>query len=222
MNTANWNGSPVVLSQYQGVSMTQTPNGALVVGYINRSQQNNAGQLTVTSGGGSPTVLPVPALLPALGVLVNNWAGNNLDIKNTSIAANTPIFVEAFGPGIPGAQPSPLAIGVPVQLATGQAAQGSPPPTWLRLRMTSSTANYQVLAIVAGPAGTSGNNAYVIALNAGADTGPAPLPPPPSGYYATTSTNAYDFVFFSGSVTVYVANLSSQTSLPVTVLLQSL
>ncbi|MFN3657261.1 MAG: hypothetical protein ACK4UO_08415 [Pseudolabrys sp.] len=222
MLTANWNGSPVVIDQYQSVAMSQTPNGSLVVAFLNRSRFNNAGQLTFTSGGGSPQNVPVPALVAALGILVNNWASNNLNINNTSAAANTPIFVEAFGPGIPGAQPSPLATGVPVQLATGQAAQGSPPPNWMRLRLTSNTANYQVLAIVAGPAGTGGNNAYVVALNASAETGPPPLPPPPDGFYATTTANSYDFVFYSGSVAVYVANLSSQTSLPVTLLLQSL
>lgn len=215
-----WNGSPAVLSQYQGVTMPQTPNGSLVIGYLNRATQNNAGRLSFSSGGRSPQIVPVPALMRMIGILVNNWGVSNLNITNLSAAADTPIFVEAFGPGIAGAQPMQLNPGTRVQLAVAQAAQGTTLPQWMQIILTSNTANLTTVAIVGGPADGAGNNAYVIALNSpSGNTGPGGNPAPP-GYYATAADNSYALQFNWSSSVVYVANLSSQTASPVTVLLQ--
>lgn len=217
-----WNGSPAVLSQYQGVTMPQTPSGSLVIGYLNRAALNNAGRLSVSSGGGTPQILPVPALTRMIGILVNNWGANNLNITNVSAAADTPMFVEAFGPGIPGAQPMQLNPGIRVQLAVAQAAQGTTLPQWMQIILTSNTADLTTVAIVGGPADGTGNNAYVIALNSpSGNTGPGGNPPPP-GYYATAAGNSYALQFNWSSSVIYVANLSSQTASPVTVLLQPL
>jgi hypothetical protein len=220
---AAWNGQPQTLAVRGSVTMPQTPNGSLIVGYFNQSQQNNAGRLAFTSGGSDPTFVPVPALARMISILTANWRANNLNITNVSTNAATPILVQAYGPGIPGMQPGTLTIGTPVQLAMRQAVQGTTTPNWMQLEFSSSTSNLEVVAVVGGPQDQSGNNAYVIALNApGGDTGPSPLPPPPAGFYATAGGNKYALPFNWGAATVYVVNLSPQTASPVTALLQSL
>lgn len=220
---AAWNGMPQTLAVRGSVMMPQTPNGSLVVGYFNQSQQNNAGRLAFTSGSSNPVIVPVPALARMISILTANWQANNLTLTNVSVNAATPIFVQAFGPGIPGIQPGPLAIGTPVQLAMRQAVQGITTPNWLQLEFSSSTSNLQIVAVVGGPPDQSGNNAYVIALNAPTgDTGPPTSNQPPDGFYATAAGNKYTLPFNWGAAAVYVVNLSPQTAAPVTVLLQSL
>ena len=220
---AAWNGQPQTLAVRGSVTMPQTPNGSLIVGYFSQSQQNNAGKLALTSGGSDPTFVPVPALARMISILTANWRANNLNITNVSTNAATPILVQAYGPGIPGMQPGTLTIGTPVQLAMRQAVQGTTTPNWMQLEFSSSTSNLEVVAVVGGPQDQSGNNAYVIALNAsGGDTGPPPLPPPPAGFYATAGGNKYALPFNWGAATVYAVNLSPQTASPVTALLQSL
>lgn len=220
---AAWNGTPQTLAVNGSVAMPQTPNGSLIVGYFNQSQQNNAGRLAVTSGGGSPMILPVPALARMISVLTKNWMANNLTLTNISVNAATPIFVQAFGPGIPGMQPGQLAVNSPVQLAMRQTVQGITTPNAMQLQFSSSTSNLQVVGVVGGPPDSSGNNAYVIALNAPTgDTGPPTPTPAPAGFYATAAGNFYDLPFNWGAAAVYVVNMSPQTAAPVTVLLQSL
>jgi hypothetical protein len=217
---AAWNGSPTLLQQSQGVTMPVTPNGSMVVGYFNRATQNNAGLLMVSSGGGSPQPLPVPALASYFSILTHNWQANNLNISNLSPNTATPILVEAFGPGIPGVVPRSLPVGTPVQLAVTEVAQGVALPSYMQLRFTANSATLETLAIIGGPADATGNNAYVIALNASYTSGPGM--PPPSGYYATTMANSYVFQFNWGAAIVFVANLSSMTSTAVAVQLTAL
>ena len=215
---------PQTLAVHGSVAMPQTPNGSLVVGYFNQSQQNNAGRLVVTSGGSGPTILPVPALARMISVLTANWQANNLTLTNTSINAATPIFVEAFGPGIPGVQPGPLAIGTPVQLAMRQAVQGTTTPNWMQLEFTSSTSNLQIVAVVGGPPDQSGNNAYVIALNSPSRRHRSADREPCSARFLRHDRRQqiYAALFNWGAAAVYVVNLSPQTAAPVTALLQSL
>jgi hypothetical protein len=204
------------------VMMPQTPNGSLVIGYLNRSKLNNEGTLTLTSGGSFPIDLDVPPSLRMFYILIGNWQANNLKITNTSEQLDTPILVEAFGPGIPGVTPANLQINVPLQLAMAQAAQTTSKPNSMLLRLTGNQpATLATLAIVGGPS-VDGNNAYVIALNSNSDTGPPTQKQPPDGYYATTMGNSYDFKFNWPSVTIFVVNMSSQTATPVTVRLLSL
>lgn len=159
----------------------------------------------------------------SISILTTNWQANNLTLTNISVNAATPILVQAYGPGIPGMQPGPLTIGTPVQLAMRQAVQGTTTPNWMQLGFSASTSNLEVVAVVGGPQDQSGNNAYVIALNApGGDTGPPPLPAPPAGFFATAAGNRYALPFNWGAASVYVVNLSPQTATPVTALLQSL
>jgi hypothetical protein len=220
---AAWNGMPQVLAVGGSVSMPQTPNGSLVVGYFNQSKLNNAGRLSVTSGGSSPTFLPVPALVRTISILVKNWAANNLTLTNVSINATTTIFVQAYGPGIPGVQPGKLTVGTPVQLSMRQAVQGTALPSWMQLQFTASAGTEEIVAVVGGPLDQFGNNASVIALNSTAgDTGPPTSIPAPPGFYATTASNSYGTTFYWGAAAVYVVNLSPQAATPVAVLLQSL
>lgn len=220
---SNWNGMPVTLKVDDSVSMPQTPDGSLIFGYFNVSQQVSQGALTLTSGGEQPTSLPVPALLRMISILVKNWGANNLTVTNVSENSATPITVEAFGPGVPGVQPTRLVVGTPVQLAMRQSAQGTSLPRSMQLRLRANSSDLEIAAIVGGPTDASGNNAYVIALNASETTGPPTQKPPlQEGYYATTMGNTYDLRFNWGAASIYVANLSPQTAMPMTVLLQSL
>ena len=48
---ATWDGSPEILLENQNAAMPQTPNGTIIFAYWNMSTQNNAGTISVTSGG---------------------------------------------------------------------------------------------------------------------------------------------------------------------------
>ncbi|QAY75872.1 hypothetical protein [Sphingosinicella sp. BN140058] len=210
LGTENWNGARIVLQQGQYASMPQTPNGSLILSYLNQAKQNNQGELALSSGGGTPQFLPVPALIQMLSLTVNNWQANNIKVTNTSLAPATPIMVQAFGPGIVGAVPGPLPLNQAITLGVTQAAQGTSQPRSMLLRFVASTGNLSIVGIVGGPPSQQGDtNAYVIAINSPTgETGPDTGNPPPPGYYATTGSNRYDFQFNWSSATVYVVNLS--------------
>jgi hypothetical protein len=216
-----WDGQRQTLAVKQGVTMPQTPNSSMILGYWNESRQNNDGKLAVTSGGSQPQFLPVPALMNQPSLLVRNWAGNYLNLVNVSADASTPIAVQAFGPGIPGSPPARLTVGTPLRLGALMTAQGTAAGSPMQLTLSTPTAHLSVLAVVGGPPDSSGNNAYVIGLNATADTGPGGAPPPP-GYYATTTGHAYAFQFNWGFSAIYVVNLSPSTAAAVSVELNNL
>ena len=207
----NWNGARTVLVTTEQVTMPQTPNGSLIVGYLNQSKQNNQGEITVTSGGLAPVSYPVPALQQMLSLLVGNWQANNLTITNTSDAAITPVLVQAFGPGIPGAAPVNLPYGTTITLGVPQAAQGSSKPANSLLRFTANSGALTIVGIVGGPTNPPDQtNAYVIALN-------APVGTAPDGYYAVVQGNSYNFKFNWNAALVYVANFSPVGAAPVAV-----
>lgn len=212
----NWNGARTVLATTEHVTMPQTPDGSLIVGYLNQSKQNNQGEITVGSGGSTPVSYPVPAFQQMLSLLVGNWQADNLAITNTSTAAITPILVQAFGPGIAGASPVNLPYGTAITLGVPQAAQGSSKPTSSLLRFTADSGAVTIVGIVGGPPDPSTQtNAYVIALNATEGT-------PPDGYYAVRAGNSYTFSFNWGGAMVYVVNLSPVTAAPVKVTMVAL
>ena len=214
---ASWNGAATVLATTEQASMPQTPNGSLVIGYLNRSKQNNQGEITVTAGGSAPLAYLVPAFQQILSLLVDNWQANDLTITNTSVAPATPILVQAFGPGIPGATPVNLPIGSSIALGVAQAAQGPSKPKASLLRFTANSGALTIVAIVGGPLNPPDQtNAYVIALNVPDST------PPPAGYHAIVAGNAYDFPFNWNAAIVYVANLSPVGAAPVLVTMVAL
>ncbi|MDQ1470765.1 MAG: hypothetical protein QOJ99_2245 [Bryobacterales bacterium] len=211
---AAWNGSPVTLNPGQNVNLPQTTNGSMVLVYQNMATQNNNGQLSLTSGGAQPTFLPVPALANQPSVDINNWQGNNLSITNISVPGSaTPIWVAAVGPGIPGVVSSALPMdGSAISLSTGQSAQGNALPRYMQLNLQSNAGTLTIFAVIGGPANNSGQNAYMVAVNATSNTGPGTGVNPPAGYYATTTSNVYSYVFNWGSSAVFVANESPSTA----------
>lgn len=217
----NWTGAPLTLQVNDSATMPQTPNGSLVLAYFNQATTNNLGTLTYTSGGSVPVALSVPALVKQPSILVQNWRANDLKLTNTSAQAATPLWIGAFGPGLPGVC-NKLVIGTPMPLTTAQCAIGIASPSWMQLVMASQSGGLSIMTVVGGPQDPSGDNAYVFALNSDRDTGPGTGTPPPPGYYATTIGNSLTYEFSWASSTVYVANMSPSTALPVNVTLRSL
>jgi hypothetical protein len=203
---AAWNGSPITLQVGENVNMSQTPNGSMVLAYLNQATQNNLGTMAATSGGSKPDFLSAPALAAQPSIWMNNWRANNLRLSNISAHEETPIWVAALGPGIPGQFSVQLpANGVPVPLAPVQSAQGRALPQWMQLVLQCNSADLTVFCVIGGPQQESGNNGYAIILNAASNT-------PPPGYYAVTTGNNYTFQFNWGSSLVYVANMSPGSS----------
>ncbi|MGD0831262.1 MAG: hypothetical protein ABR907_09985 [Terracidiphilus sp.] len=223
----NWNGSPVVLQPNDNARIPQTPVGSVILAWFNQTALNNNGTLSLTSGGSAPQFLEAPARYSQPFILMNNWLGNDLSVTNVSVVTATPIWTALYGPGIPGIVPQKLPPdGTVVQLATLATAQGMALPRWMQLKLTNNTGSLAIFAIIGGPLGapgtTDGNNGYVIAVNASANTGPGTGVAPPAGYYATTIGNYYTFQFNWGSSTIFVAGMSATTSLGATVALVSL
>ncbi len=229
-STTTWDGSPQTIVPPNGLTMPQTNNGSMVFAYQNNSPGNNGGNLILTSGGSQPMPLIVQAGLLQPTMLVNNWHANNLNVTNTSPVSGTPIWCEAFGPGLPGQTPVKLPVGTPIALSplgggagTNSVAQGTTQPNYMQLSLVSNTANLTIMAVIGGPPDASGNNAYVIALNsASGNTGPGTPTPAPQGYYATAGGNSYAMIFNWSSSVIYVANMSPSTAAPCQVTMISL
>lgn len=218
-----WTGAPIVLQRNDNAGLPQTPVGSAVLVWVNQTKANNAGQLSWTSGGSVPAFLSAPALQFQPYLLVRNWEGNNLSVTNVSGVPNTPIWVAAYGPGMPGNTPQPLPTnGTTVQLSTLATAQGVTLPRWMQLNLANFTGSLTVFVIIGGPADSSGNNARVISLNDSANTGPGTGVTPPAGYYATTQGNTYSYQLNWQGATVFVAAMSPATSLGASVSLTAL
>jgi hypothetical protein len=220
--TDTWDGSPLVLQVNQSVTMPQTPNGSVVFAYQNQATQNNSGDLIITSGGGAPIPLTAPALTNQTSILTQNWKGNNLTVTNVSVNNNTPIRIQAVGPGMPGTTPLTLPIGTPLSLSPGETAQTNALPQYMQLNFQNTNGMLAIFVLIGGPPDSSGNNAYVISVNAGSNTGPPSSQPAPTGYYATTTNNSYVYTFNWGSSVVFVANMSGLTSTGSDVVLRAL
>ncbi|OYY91518.1 MAG: hypothetical protein B7Y45_02880 [Sphingomonas sp. 28-66-16] len=219
---ASWNGSPSVLLTSQNTVMPQTPNGTTIFAATNQSTLNNQGQISLTSGGGAPSLLDVPALTSQPTILIKNWEANNLSVTNISASNSTPVLVQAVGPGIPGITPQSLVIGTALPLAMGQCAQTNASPQYMQLVMQVTGPTLGIIGFIGGPADANGNNGYVVAVNATANTGPGTGMPAPAGYYATTTSNTYAYQFNWGSSLVFVSNLSPSTAQSVSILLRAL
>jgi len=220
-----WSGAPLTLQQFDQAVMNQAPNGSLVFEYLNVTVTTNAGALSLTSAGSPTKYLQAPALIFRPGIFINNWQGNNLNVTNTSTASNTPIYIAAIGPGLPGISPSKLTANAPaVTLPIFAAAQGIAQSNNNILQLQASASTITIFVIVGGPTDATGNNAYVVAVNDSVDgnTGPGTGIPAPEGYYATTTSNGYSFPAPWPGATLFVANLSPATSVQATVRLISL
>ena len=113
-----WDGTRLTLAVREGATMPQTPDGSMIFAFQNASRMNNAGKLAMTSGGGAPQFLVAPALALQPNIVISNWMGNNLNLTNISVNTNTPIWIQAYGPGL-GPEPASLP-------NTGDAVQMTP------------------------------------------------------------------------------------------------
>lgn len=222
-----WDGSPLVINPNDSVNMKQTTDGSMVLAYQNTSPMNNQGTLAVTSGGLPPTILVAPALANQPSVLINNWKGNNLSVTNISVpGTNTPIQIQAIGPGFPGIKPLALSTAATLNMSPGQTAQGNALARLMQLVFQLNTGQLGVFVVMGGPADpATGNNARMVAVNAAQEAGPntnQPTVQPPPGYYATTTGNYYYFQFNWGSSTIFIANLSGSTAAPAQITLRAL
>jgi hypothetical protein len=144
---------------------------------------------------------------------------NNLTVNNISQQNATPIWVEAFGPGLPGQVAVPITVGTALVLnpAPGavSVAQGVTPPKSMLLRMTSTTGDASVVALIGGPPDGTGNNAYVFGLN-------VPNAQSAAGYTKVVEGNTINYTFNWGASVVYLANMSASTAAAVTLTLVAL
>jgi hypothetical protein len=219
---AAWNGSPTTLNVNSNISVPQTPNGTTILAVTNQATQNNSGSLAITSGGSQPQFLTVPALANQPSILIQNWQANNLSLTNVSANNATPILVQLVGPGMPGITPGQLTIGTPSSLKPGDIVQGNASPQWMQLIVQSTAATLAIVGFIGGPPDNTGNNGYVVAVNAAQNTGPGTGLPAPQGYYATTTSNSYTYQFNWGSSLVFVANLSPATAANASVTMRAL
>lgn len=219
---ASWNGSPTTLNVNNNVSVQQTPNGTTILAATNKATQNNSGSLALTSGGSAPIFLTLYANMNQPNIMIQNWQANNLSLTNVSANNDTPILVQLVGPGMPGITPGALTIGTPNSLKPGDVAQGNASPQWMQLVIQSTAATLGIIGFIGGPPDNTGNNGYVVAVNAAQNTGPGTPNPPPQGYYATTTSNSYTYQFNWGSSLVFVANLSPSTAANVSVTMRML
>lgn len=219
----SWDGARLILAPDQNANMPQAANGSMVFTYQNMSVQNNQGDISLTSGGSAPRFYSVSAGANQPSFVIDNWKANNISITNISPNAETPIAIQAIGPGLPGTAPLPIAIGPPGRaLAPGQTGESTVPPQWMQLVLQCNAGTRAVVALIGGPPNATGQNGYVFALNYPTDSGPGTGVVPPSGYYATTTANSYAFPFNWGGAGLFLANLSSTSAYPVTIILRQL
>jgi hypothetical protein len=216
MATAAWTGTPTVLKVNDQVTMPQTPNGTVIVSAINQATLNNQGEASITSGGSQVESLELPALATAPTAYAHNYGASNLAITNTSAQDNTPIQVQAVGPGIPGVTPKPLVILTPLTVGFGEVAQGGTNPQNMQLKIQNNTSTTSVVGVIGGPADASGSNGKIIAVN-----WPAGTPVPPE-YFAVSNNNTYTLNFNWNGQQIFVGNLSSSNAAPVVLTLRAL
>jgi hypothetical protein len=219
----DWNGARMVLAPDRNANMPQMINGTMVFTYRNMSAQKNQGDISLTSGGSTLRFYTVPAGTNQPSFLIDNWKANNLSITNISPNAETPIAIQAIGPGLPGTTPLPIAIGPPGRaLAPGQTGQSTAAPQWMQLVLQCNAPTTVIVALIGGPPDATSQNGYLFALNYAIDSGPGTGVTPPAGYYATTTANSYVFRFNWGSAALFLANLSSTNAYAVTIVLPQL
>lgn len=220
--TTTWDGSPLTLNVNDQAQMPQTPNGTMIFAATDLSPSSE-GNLLITSGGGPALTPTLDAGATAPWISTNNWGANNLKVTNTSLNLNTPIQIQAVGPGMPGVTPLTLAQFTPLALAAGAVASGNTNPQQMQLVIQNTSGTTSVIGIIGGPQ-TNGVNGYVVAVNAAQTAGPGTTNPsgtPPQGYYATTTGNQYTFNFNWNGGKIFVGNVSSSQSTSVTVTLRA-
>lgn len=192
---ATWNGSPTTLQVNDSVTLNPTTNGALVLAAFNTDTQNNAGQLILTWGGNPPITLDVAALQNAPILLNQDFGGDALTVTN--ISQQAPIWLAAYGPGLPSANPAALP-------DSGQFYSLAP----YTVRSTMSQATFQRLVFNADKSYTvfvlfEGPDVTTLVINA---------PETVSGYDVSSPDNNVPITKNWMGQTLWVVNLSPSTS----------
>jgi hypothetical protein len=216
MVNASWDGTPKTLAVDGTLSIPQAPKGAMIFAYENKTTGNNDGSLVISSG--ADTVdLDSPAGLPTPKILVKNWDANNFNVTNISGHPDTPIWVEAAGPGW-SPKAGPLTIGTATDLKPYEAVQGTTPPRLMQMKLMALSGDTTIIAVIGGLPNPTGSNAYVYALN-----WPSTNPPPEQmGYTAATAGNTFSKTFNWGAAVIWIANLSGATATKASVLVRPL
>jgi hypothetical protein len=211
-----WDGAPVRLLPNQSVLMAATPVGSTILAFQNESNANTPATLALTAGESAPVFLTAPPLVNQPNSLVRNWNGVGLGITNvTPPDIQVPVLVQLIGTAMPWLKSAPLpADSSPVMLEPGQAAQGATSQRWMQVILQADSADLTVFAIIGGPPDASGNNAYVVALNAATESGPGTGHQPPPGYFATVVGAVYTYQLNWGTAPVFVANMSGAGDAP--------
>jgi hypothetical protein len=206
---SDWDGSPVTLPPNDSRNLPQTTNGSMILLYANLSKGNNAGELSVSSGGTKPENVHVAAGTNQPEVMIRNWQAQNLRVTNTSSKDDVDIYVAAYGPGLNPINCIEIAGSSPNPLSTMSCLSGNASPKWMTLRFSAQSGDQTIFGLIGGPV-SDDNNAYVFGLNMPSNSGPpANQKPQVDGYYQTTDKNKLDFQFNWGSSRIWVVNLSS-------------
>jgi hypothetical protein len=214
LTTDIWDGTRLTLAVRESATMPNTTNGSMILAFQNASGMNNAGKLAMTSGSSAPQFLVAPALALQPNIVISNWMGNNLNLTNISVNTNTPIWIQAYGPGLGPAPASLPNNGDAVEVSVGQALQAVTLPQYMQLTFNANSNGLCLFAFIGGPP-VGGNNAYAIALNStSGNTGPDTGTPAPPGYFATAEGNSYSYEFNWGTSVLFVAYFGSGGVVP--------
>ncbi len=191
-----WDGSPITLQPNESVQIKST-NGNMVLAYLNTDTQNNTGELAITYGGSKPDIKEAAPLQNAPNIIIKDYGGDVVQLTN--ISQQSPIKVTAYGPGFGSSEELP---------ATGQLYSLEQ----YQSRTTISQTSYQRLVMNAEKTYTIftlyvGTTPKVYCVNT-PDTAGVPV----EDYTAVTSSNSYPITDNFLGKTLYVINLSPDSS----------
>jgi hypothetical protein len=204
--TDNWDGSPLRLEQYDQAAMANTPNGSMIFAFQNLATENNNGTLMLGSGGQWTKCLPADPLQNAPTIFVHNWQADNLTVSNLSQGPNTPIQIQACGPGMPGQNVKTLPSNTPTTVQLNDVLKASLNGGPTNLVFLRNDGYLGVFGLIGGPL-VSGNNAYMFAVNyPGSST--------PPGYTATTTSNRYIYPINNWISDIYIFYFAAGKVIP--------
>ena len=197
-NLQEWDGSPTTLKQNDSVKLPQTPAGDIFVTFFNLAVQNDAGQISLTTGGSKPEFITVEPLMNAPQIMIKNFEGNNLNHTNIS-DTEVPIQVQAWGPGFGESDPLPDD-GKWCDLPVYESRTTKSNPNYMRLSMRA-LGEYTVFGVFIGSTPT------IYCVNA-----PDKDTIPVDDYTEVTSNNTKSLTDNWLGKTLYVVNFSALTS----------
>ena len=189
----DWDGSGTSLAVNEGVTLSPTTKGQMVLAGYNTDTKNNAGQVFY-SWGAKGNTMDLPALQNAPVVLVQDFGGDALTVTN--ISPQAPVWVAAYGPGL-GAPAAPLpADGQFYSLKPYAVRSTVASSTWQRLVLKSEQ-GYTVFVLFVGDEVTT------ICVND---------PTSSEDYCASTPDNSYALTKNFMGQTLWVINVSPSSS----------